>query len=181
MSKSRKPISKKKRFDVFKRDGFACQYCGATPPNAVLHVDHIIAVAEGGGNDITNLTTSCAACNLGKGARPLSSIPRGLKEQAAEAEERMAQAAGYAEAIQAERDAIEAWAWDVAEIIKPGASKGYSRNNFGSIVNFIRRIGYGNTLEAARIAADRWPQGPRRFKYFCGICWRMNADQAADE
>lgn len=34
----RKSISKKVRFEVFKRDGFSCQYCGATPPGALLHV-----------------------------------------------------------------------------------------------------------------------------------------------
>ncbi len=36
MSEERKPLSKKMRFDVFKRDGFQCQYCGAMPPNIVL-------------------------------------------------------------------------------------------------------------------------------------------------
>lgn len=48
MAAPRKAISKKTRFDVFKRDGFTCQYCGAHPPEVVLHIDHIIAVAEGG-------------------------------------------------------------------------------------------------------------------------------------
>jgi len=28
----RTPISKRVRFEVFKRDGFQCQYCGASPP-----------------------------------------------------------------------------------------------------------------------------------------------------
>ena len=37
----RVPMSKKMRFDVFKRDGFQCQYCGSTPPSVVLEVDHI--------------------------------------------------------------------------------------------------------------------------------------------
>ena len=31
----RKPISKKTRFEIFKRDGFSCRYCGAHPPEAV--------------------------------------------------------------------------------------------------------------------------------------------------
>lgn len=26
----RKPVSKRTRFEVFKRDGFTCRYCGAT-------------------------------------------------------------------------------------------------------------------------------------------------------
>ena len=60
------------RFEVFKRDGFKCQYCGNSAPDVVLHVDHIKPVKDGGDNNITNLITSCADCNLGKGARLLS-------------------------------------------------------------------------------------------------------------
>lgn len=62
----RKPISKKLRFEVFKRDGFTCQYCGKSAPEVILEVDHIEAVANGGTNDIMNLITSCRDCNRGK-------------------------------------------------------------------------------------------------------------------
>lgn len=72
MMAKRKPISKKLRFEVFKRDSFTCQYCGKSAPDVVLHVDHIKPVKDGGTNDIMNLITSCADCNLGKGARKLS-------------------------------------------------------------------------------------------------------------
>jgi len=68
----RKPISKKLRFEVFKRDSFTCQYCGKSAPDVILQVDHIHPVAKGGGNDILNLVTSCDECNAGKGARELS-------------------------------------------------------------------------------------------------------------
>ena len=37
----RKVISKRVRFEVFKRDNFKCQYCGSEAPRVVLHVDHI--------------------------------------------------------------------------------------------------------------------------------------------
>lgn len=67
----RKPISKKLRFEVFKRDGFACQYCGKKAPEVILHVDHVNPVSKGGKNDILNLITSCSDCNLGKGPREL--------------------------------------------------------------------------------------------------------------
>lgn len=65
-------ISKKTRFEVFKRDSFCCQYCGRKAPEVVLEVDHIIAIANGGKNTITNLITSCFDCNRGKGKRALS-------------------------------------------------------------------------------------------------------------
>ena len=69
---NRKPISKKMRFEVFKRDKFTCQYCGRTAPDVILEVDHIKPVAEGGTNDLINLVTSCMDCNRGKGKRELS-------------------------------------------------------------------------------------------------------------
>jgi hypothetical protein len=68
----RKPISKRTRFEVFKRDSFTCQYCGQSAPDVILHIDHINPVAGGGDSDILNLVTSCIDCNLGKGAKPLS-------------------------------------------------------------------------------------------------------------
>jgi hypothetical protein len=59
-------IGKKTRFEVLKRDNFTCQYCGGKPPDAILHVDHRTPVAVGGEDDVNNLITSCADCNLGK-------------------------------------------------------------------------------------------------------------------
>ena len=83
---SRVKIPKKLRFEVFKRDKFSCQYCGDKAPDAVLHVDHIDPVANGGTNDILNLITSCEPCNLGKGARLLSDTAT-LDKQRAELDE----------------------------------------------------------------------------------------------
>jgi HNH endonuclease len=75
--KKRKATSKKLRFEVFKRDGFTCQYCGAQPPLAVLVCDHIDPVKLGGKTTIDNLITSCEKCNQGKGATPIrSTLPR---------------------------------------------------------------------------------------------------------
>jgi hypothetical protein len=72
MTTSRKAISKKIRFEVFKRDKFQCQYCGKSAPDVVLNVDHIEPVAKGGTNDLVNLISSCFDCNQGKKARLLS-------------------------------------------------------------------------------------------------------------
>lgn len=68
---ARKAISQKARFEVFKRDSFTCQYCGASAPDVILNVDHIDPVAKGGRNDILNLITSCFSCNSGKSDRKL--------------------------------------------------------------------------------------------------------------
>lgn len=68
----RKSMSKKLRFEVFKRDKFQCQYCGRIAPDVILEVDHVLPVVEGGDNSIMNLRTSCFDCNRGKGKRKLA-------------------------------------------------------------------------------------------------------------
>lgn len=68
----REGLSKKTRFEVFKRDKFTCQYCGAKSPEVILNVDHIDPVASGGNNELVNLITSCFSCNSGKSDRALN-------------------------------------------------------------------------------------------------------------
>lgn len=70
--KKREAISKSTRFEVFKRDSFTCQYCGASAPAVILNLDHIMAVSKGGTSDVTNLITACFGCNSGKSDRKLS-------------------------------------------------------------------------------------------------------------
>lgn len=68
----RKSLTKKVRFEVFKRDSFTCQYCGSKAPDVILEVDHINPVSKGGTNELINLITSCYSCNRGKSDRKLS-------------------------------------------------------------------------------------------------------------
>jgi hypothetical protein len=77
----RKTISKKTRFEVFKRDSFTCQYCGRMAPDVVLEIDHIDPINNGGTNDIMNLITSCFDCNRGKGKRKLTAREEIKKQQ----------------------------------------------------------------------------------------------------
>ena len=64
-------MKKSLRFSIFDRDGFTCQYCGKSPPEVMLHVDHIQPKSKGGSDEPDNLITSCSVCNIGKGARVL--------------------------------------------------------------------------------------------------------------
>jgi 5-methylcytosine-specific restriction endonuclease McrA len=57
------------RFEILKRDGFRCRYCGAK--GVPLQVDHIKPVIQGGLTEPKNLTTACDECNGGKGGVPL--------------------------------------------------------------------------------------------------------------
>jgi HNH endonuclease len=65
------PLTLSARFEVFKRDGFTCQYCGRKTPDVVLEVDHVIPRAADGGDEPENLVTACFDCNHGKAARLL--------------------------------------------------------------------------------------------------------------
>lgn len=75
--RGRSAIAASVRFEVLRRDGYRCRYCGATPPDVALHLDHVVAVANGGTNDAANLVTACVRCNIGKGVS--SAEPGGPK------------------------------------------------------------------------------------------------------
>lgn len=169
----RTAVSKRTRFEVFKRDLFTCQYCGATPPGALLHADHIVAVANGGGNDIDNLVTACDSCNLGKAAVPLSSVPKSLREKAAEVAEREEQIRGFNAILQARKDRLDDEAWRIAaELERKPRLDSYNRAQLQSIRIFLERLPFTEVLQAAEIANAKWPySGGRHFKYFCAVCW----------
>lgn len=64
-------VGKRLRFEVLKRDGFRCAYCGCTALAEGLQVDHVVPVAGGGSDDPANLITACTSCNQGKSDVPL--------------------------------------------------------------------------------------------------------------
>lgn len=66
VKKNRKPIDSRLRHEVFKRDNYKCLECGATNKDSMLHADHIIPVAQGGSDELSNLQTLCDKCNLAK-------------------------------------------------------------------------------------------------------------------
>jgi 5-methylcytosine-specific restriction enzyme A len=51
---------------VFQRDNYQCQSCGKKASETELSIDHIIPLAQGGKNDISNLQTLCQHCNQHK-------------------------------------------------------------------------------------------------------------------
>jgi 5-methylcytosine-specific restriction endonuclease McrA len=54
------------RFNVFLRDRFQCQYCGAGHD---LTFDHVVPRSRGGRTTWENVVAACAPCNLKKGNR----------------------------------------------------------------------------------------------------------------
>lgn len=178
---NRKPISTRTRFEVFKRDGFRCLYCGRTPPSVLLHVDHIIPVCNGGDNSRDNLATSCDQCNLGKSGVPLTSVPKSLQERAAESVEREKQVKALAKALRAEKERIERDAWEVADLfVEHFGLDGIRKDWFQSIVMFVQKMPTPEVVSSMSIALARRGHSSRdyAFRYFCGVCWGKIRDAA---
>ena len=57
------------RRNIFKRDRFTCQYCGAQPGSEELTLDHVIPRAQGGESRWDNCVLACVACNKRKADR----------------------------------------------------------------------------------------------------------------
>ncbi len=57
------------RFNLFLRDEFSCQYCGA---RGDLTFDHVVPRSRGGRTTWENVVAACGPCNLRKGARTLA-------------------------------------------------------------------------------------------------------------
>lgn len=92
-------MKKSLRFEIFKRDKFTCQYCGRTPPEVMLEIDHIMPQSQGGDDDPQNLITSCFDCNRGKAGRPLgfTKVREDLEEEISTIAEREEQLKRYKE------------------------------------------------------------------------------------
>ena len=56
------------RFNLFLRDEFSCQYCGARHD---LTFDHVLPRKLGGVTSWENVVAACAPCNLRKGSKTL--------------------------------------------------------------------------------------------------------------
>ena len=52
-----------KRKQVLARDEYTCRMCGEPYPEYNLEADHIIPLAEGGPDNISNMQTLCCACH----------------------------------------------------------------------------------------------------------------------
>lgn len=157
----RTSLSKKARFEVFKRDSFTCQYCGRKAPDVILHVDHISPVSKGGGDDLLNLITSCLECNLGKGARLLSDDSAIAKQrrQLEELQERREQLDMMLEwqrsLVDLDTDTTKRVAALWSELVP-----GWHLNEGGhrGLRKLIRKYGVEEVATAMRIAAEQYLQ-----------------------
>lgn len=177
---TRRPISPKTRFEVFKRDHFTCRY-GRTTPQVILEVDHIVPVAEGGTNDMENLVTACYECNRGKGAIPLDEIPEAddnLHERTILLAEREMQLREYNELVRQIRERqqrevielIDYWC-DVMELDRNSASP-YHVPEHSKLLMFLQDIAVEDIKWAMmKAAASPTKTYYQALNYLYAILW----------
>ncbi|RQW02829.1 HNH endonuclease [candidate division KSB1 bacterium] len=184
MASKRKSFSKRQRFEVFKRDSFKCQYCGAAAPEALLHVDHIKPLSKGGTNDIVNLITSCSKCNLGKSNIPLddNAIITKSRNQLEELQERREQLEMMMEWHQSLQDLNSQIIQKIKEYWE-NLAPGWEINDNGlkSLRKLSREYALDEITKAMDIAADQYlkfdhagkctsDSWENSFKKISGIC-----------
>jgi 5-methylcytosine-specific restriction endonuclease McrA len=66
------------RFNLFLRDEFCCQYCGA---KGEMTFDHVVPRSRGGKTTWDNVVAACGPCNLQKGSRTLQHAGMHLRKK----------------------------------------------------------------------------------------------------
>lgn len=169
-------ISKKLRFEIFKRDSFQCRYCGKRPPEIILHIDHILPKKLKGTDLIENLITACSECNLGKAARPLSILPPENINRLREIRERKEQLQEFykhQEFIEHTREKDVGLIGNKFLLLENDKS---SLSDYGrlQIKNLLKTFTRYEIIDAMELAWSKKPyaSSDNKFKYTCGILWR---------
>lgn len=160
-------VSKRLRFEVFKRDGHTCQYCGATAPDVVLQVDHVLATSLGGTDHPANLVTACVDCNSGKGSSSPSDAPVAAVDRDSI---RWAKAVEQVAADRRRHRETEAAALEAFRFNWPFTSipDDWQR----SVSNFVRTgLNTADLLHILEKAHERTYGMDHCWRYFCKVAW----------
>jgi hypothetical protein len=167
------------RFEVLRRDGFRCRYCGATAVEAELTVDHVTPSALGGPDEPSNLVTACEPCNSGKtSSTPDATLVADVAEDAVRWAAAMKQAARNLK--EQERPALEyrvtfLAAWDHWTSVLMHRARALLPDDWKKSVENFRLAG---------LPADVWPEiietamanrkvvNANVYRYCCGIAWK---------
>lgn len=175
----REQLSKKTRFSVFKRDAFTCQYCGRTPPQVTLEVDHIHPVSKGGKNGIDNLITACFDCNRGKSGDLLTNMPQTIAHKAEILIEREAQVKALNKLLKQKRQREDVFIDDLEAIFIDGYPGYCFDRQFRESIrhNFMTHLDSEELINAMFKACSQGRPPQDATKYFCGICWRIRREK----
>jgi hypothetical protein len=178
--------SRRLRFEVLRRDGYACRYCGAAAPEATLTIDHVLPTTLGGTDTADNLVTACTPCNIGKSSiapdQPMVEKisddalrwAAAVKEAAAASLMAHEEATAYADAVLDEWFK-HTWGWQrlpapVPEDARPGLDGFRVRGLPIEILTHAATIALTNDKVAA---GGKW-------RYFMGIAWNKLREIEAD-
>lgn len=178
-NESRVSLSKRVRFDVFKRDKFTCQYCGQRPPDVMLEVDHVHPICDGGTDEPGNLTTACFACNRGKAGKTLGDVLPAINELEllAGVQEMLERAAAM------KQSHAVAMAQREAEDTAVATIRTWWRTAFGderyvedaTLRQFLKRLPLTEISDAVDATEAKDSRSNLSYyscwRYFCGVCW----------
>lgn len=168
-------VTKTTRFQVLKRDGHTCQYCGASAPEVKLTVDHVIPEALGGSDKPDNLVAACKDCNAGKGAaNPDSELVQKLSAEAAmHALEMANKSAVVKEQLIAESDYIEEFEaeWNAWKVNATGRPVPKPRDYETTLTRWFNQ-GIPSELIAYAVRVAMKANAEDTFRYMCGVVYR---------
>lgn len=169
-------VSKRTRFEVLRRDGFACKYCGAKAPDVRLQVDHVNPTALGGNDDPSNLATACQPCNSGKASTAgdeamIADVSRAAlvwsRAMALAAERKSYDQGEHSQLL----DYFECeWAYggDDSDDARDSMSPDWRSSVISFYTNGLRVTELDEAIAIAQSKSMPWDA---RWRYFCGICW----------
>lgn len=183
---SRTSIPKRLRFEILRRDNYACRYCGATAPDVQLTVDHVVPVVLGGTDDPDNLVTACVDCNAGKSSMPADAA---LVEDVAQDAIRWQRAMeAAAEIVARDREAREAYCaafedywngWTYTDRNGQRCNVPLPPNWRDAVAEMlVAGLSLPSLKEAVDTAMRAW-NVKDEFRYFIGVGRRLLAQQAA--
>lgn len=171
-------LSKRLRYEILRRDGHRCRYCGLEASEAELTVDHVVPTTLGGGDEPQNLVACCRDCNAGKSSMPADAP---IVEAVADDELRWAEAMKKAAVIaRANRRPILA---AIKALDKEWMEWGYGAyhdNPFerpidwkSSVETFIvGGLTKSDLVELVEVAMASKAMGDKKWSYFCGCAWK---------
>jgi hypothetical protein len=173
-------VSKRLRYEVFRRDNHACRYCGATAPDVKLTIDHVVPKALGGSDtDPANLVTACGPCNAGKtstnpGAPLVDDVAqdalRWSRAIARAAQEMLTDDGTVSEAHQQFASTWDNWSYNGDEDPKlfpkdPGWKQTVDALLAAGLPMALLKECIQITMSRRSIVAEN------RFRYMCGVAW----------
>lgn len=173
-------VTKRVRFEVFRRDSNACQYCGQVAPDVEITIDHVVPRALGGSDDPSNLITACKDCNAGKTSiqpdSPLvAAVAKSSLEWALAASNRAAQIdADFVAMEEYEELFLSSWnEWSFPS----GLSREHLPlpNDWRATFKRWWRMSVPQSLIVASVDTAMGAKNVSRedtFRYYCGIIWR---------